>query len=285
VKPRRRDFEVRLRRPLATARGTIEGLGIAWWEHRDGDRLLGVGEGAAHGAAAADLDREARERGVPLCSLLAPGAAPRPLPINGLWFDGDPEPPAPPVCKLKSCGDPHADAVRLIAVARAYPAKRWRLDANGSWDRDGAAAFFARIVGVDLDYVEQPLPAEDLDGHAHLHDAGLPIALDESCRDREDWATLAGCCRALVCKPTLDGEPRTLLARIRAARAAGLRVVVTSCLGTGVERAHAAHLALAAGLGDEHHGLAGDHLADDPFPVAQRGGHLLPAGPGIGPSR
>ena len=155
--------------------------------------------------------------------------------------------------KLKSCGDPVADAARLRGLCAREPGLRLRLDANGAWDLAGAHAF-ARLAGGLVDYVEQPLPADDLAGFAELRRAGLRIALDESVRDEDDLARAiaAGACDVVVLKPNWLGGWAATTALAQLARLAGVEVILSSALGSAVERAHAAHLALHLALPGPH---------------------------------
>jgi O-succinylbenzoate synthase len=80
-----------------------------------------------------------------------------------------------------------------------------RLDANRAWTREEAAAFADALGDVPLSYVEEPLrnPA----GLAALvHETGLPVALDETTREKAPDALPDDLpLRAVVLKPTLLG--------------------------------------------------------------------------------
>ncbi len=187
--------------------------------------------------------------------------------------------------KLKSCGDPVADAGRLRSLRAREPDLRLRLDANGSWDLPGAHAF-ARLAGSLVEYVEQPLPAGDLAGCAELRQAGLRIALDEGVRGQDDLARAIACraCDAVVLKPNWLGGWSATSGVIAMAQLAGLQVVLSSALGSVVERAHAAHLALCLGLPGPH-GLATGSLLlrdvgrFDPASIGDRPGLGFPVQP------
>lgn len=165
------------------------------------------------------------------------------------------------VIKLKSGGDPVADAARLRALRTRLPLARFRLDANAAWDRAGAHAF-ARLAAALVEYVEQPLPAGDLAGCAELRAAGLRIALDEAVRGPADLAQAiaAQACDAVVLKPNWLGGAAAVEDLVRMASGA-VQVVLSSALGSAVERLHAAHLALRLGLPGPH-GLATGHLLE-----------------------
>jgi O-succinylbenzoate synthase len=162
-----------------------------------------------------------------------------------------------------------------------------QVDANTAYTL-ADAAHLARLDPFELLLIEQPLPEDDLRGHARL--AGLirtPVCLDESitsARAAADAIAL-GACRIINIKPGRVGgylEAR----RIHDVCAAnGVAVWAGGMLETGLGRA--ANIALAALPGFT---LPGDTSASDRYyaqditePVTLDGGHVaVPAGPGIG---
>jgi L-alanine-DL-glutamate epimerase-like enolase superfamily enzyme len=178
------------------------------------------------------------------------------------------------------------DVERLRAARRAVgPDVELRADANGAWDRETAAAAVDALAGV-VDYVEQPLTADDLAGHAALRGRGVPIALDESLAGRSPAAVLAAdAADVLILKPmALGGVDRARAAASRAIEA-GVAPVVTTTIDGAVARAGAVHLAASipgvrpCGLATA--GFLATDLLADPAPVAD-GRAVLPAGPGLG---
>lgn len=85
--------------------------------------------------------------------------------------------------KIKVGLDP-ADVQRVIRIHDAAgDGVRIRVDANQAWDLEVATAALERWErsGVSLEFVEQPLPAWDLRGHAELRRrTPVPVLLDES---------------------------------------------------------------------------------------------------------
>jgi L-alanine-DL-glutamate epimerase-like enolase superfamily enzyme len=72
---------------------------------------------------------------------------------------------------------------RVIRISRTSPGVPVRIDANQAWDLETASANIEALLaaGVSVEFVEQPLPAWDLAGHAELRRRwGVPIVLDES---------------------------------------------------------------------------------------------------------
>ena len=163
-----------------------------------------------------------------------------------------------------------------------------QVDANTAYTRaDGA--HLARLDEFDLLLLEQPLPADDLLGHAEL--ARLlrtPICLDESiesARQAADAITL-GACRIVNVKPGRVGGYLEARRIHDVCAAAGVPVWCGGMLETGVGRA--ANLALAALPG---FALPGDTSASrryyardvtEAFELSTDGTIAVPSGPGIG---
>lgn len=300
-----------LRAPLATALGAIRERTV-WLAQAEADGLSGWGEAAplpGFGGEAPEACELALARAVEgrepdaatPCALAAIDGARRDLaarqagrPLAGseatvacnrlATSDADALAAAPSgTVKLKSCGDPVADAARLRSLRARAPQLRLRLDANGAWDLAGAHAF-TRLAGSLVEYVEQPLPRGQLAGCAELRRAGLRIALDEEVRGADDLAraAAAGAADAVVLKPAWLGGWEATTALAGAARLAGLAVVLSSALGSAVERLHAAHLAAALALPGPHGLLTGHLLARDVASPRCSDDALLLAGPGLG---
>jgi len=136
------------------------------------------------------------------------------------------------------------------------------VDGNGAY-RVGDAEHLARLDRFALLMLEQPLPVDDLDGHAELaRRVRTPICLDESIASETDLdrALAAGACSIVNVKPTRLGGLR---ASVRVHDRCVERDVPVWCGGmleTGIGRA--ANLALAALPGFT---LPGDLSASDRY--------------------
>jgi O-succinylbenzoate synthase len=144
-----------------------------------------------------------------------------------------------------------ADAERVAAVRDALgPAGHVRVDANAAWDVDTAVHALAVLDASagGLQYAEQPCATvpELARVRERTH---VPIAADESIRRAEDPLAVAVARAADVavvkCAP-LGGVRRGLAVAAAVEAAAGMPVVVSSALETGVGLA--AELALAGAL-------------------------------------
>lgn len=165
------------------------------------------------------------------------------------------------------------------------PGVRLSADANGSL----ALADVERLADVDgLDHVEQPLPADDLVGHAEAR-RHVRVALDESIRSAGDVRTAAalGACDIVVLKPGRVGGPLGCIAVHDAAVAAGLAVKVGGMWDTGVGRAAALAVAALPGCTVPPDLAASDrYFATDivatPARLSADGTLEVPTGPGLG---
>jgi o-succinylbenzoate synthase len=197
------------------------------------------------------------------------------VPVNALVDDGPLEPGTLagfPAVKVKvGRADPDADVDLVSSVRDAIgPSVALRVDANGVWDLDRAAAVITRLARYSLELVEQPVAA--LDDLARLRRrVDVPLAADESVRSVADARRLASldAADAVVLKVQPLGGVR---AALRVAEAAGVPALVTSMRETSV--GIAAGLALAAALPEVRYacGLAarmpdGDVVRDPLVPV------------------
>ena len=87
------------------------------------------------------------------------------------------------IIKLKvGAKDPETDIKRIAMVREAVGYKvGLRVDANQKWSPTTAIRLIKKMEKYDLDYVEQPVPAWDIDGMRHVSEAvETPIMADES---------------------------------------------------------------------------------------------------------
>jgi O-succinylbenzoate synthase len=137
------------------------------------------------------------------------------------------------------------DIARVEAVRDALgPTGHVRVDANGAWTVDEAAAALTALGRFDLEYAEQPVRTLD-DMAALRRRVDVPLAADESIRTAADPMRVAGLDAAdiVVLKVQPLGGVRRCL---EVAAACGLPVVVSSAIETSV--GIAAGVALAAAL-------------------------------------
>ncbi len=185
-----------------------------------------------------------------------------------------------PIFKVKvgtAEGDAAFDVIRRIA-----PSKTIRVDANQGWTVDEALARLPRLRDVGVEFVEQPVRADDLDGLRRLKEAGiLPIVADESCERPSDVIKLAGCVDGVNIKLAKCGGINEARKMIHLARALGMKVMLGCMIESSLGIAAAAQLApLVDWLDLDGHLL----IRDDPFTgLGGTGGQLtIGASPGLG---
>ncbi|QLD84998.1 o-succinylbenzoate synthase [Natronomonas halophila] len=222
----------------------------------DSGRLDGT-PAARHGVSLAALDARARAADVPLYRYLGADSRIERVPVNATVGDDDAKATAEaaadavaegyPAVKLKvGSRSLSEDIDRLEAVRQRCPDIELRADANGAWDRETAERALSAFADLDVAFVEQPLPADDLSGHAALSGGTVGIALDEGLHEHGIDAVLeAGATDVVVCKPMALGGIDRAADVARRALDEGLDVVVTTTIDGAVARAAAVHLAAA----------------------------------------
>jgi len=184
---------------------------------------------------------------------------------------------------------PREDEERLRALREAVgPAIRIRVDANQAWSPEQAIESLRALARFDLEYAEQPVAAEDLEGMARVRrESPVKIAADESVRDTKSAEMIhyRDAADILIVKPMAVGGLREARSVQNVALDGAMPVVVTSLLESAVGRAVALHFAASLGATPFAHGVATggaltEDLADTPLPS---GGALpVPEGPGLG---
>jgi len=143
------------------------------------------------------------------------------------------------------------DHARVLAVRRAAPEAKLRIDANQAFTPEGALEFVERLVddGAQIQLLEQPVKKEDIDGmHWIAEHSPVPVFADESCRTPQQALQLVTetAVHGLNLKINKCGIAG-VLDIIPIARAAGRRLMLGCMLET--RRSIAVSLALACGTG------------------------------------
>ncbi|MFH1475792.1 MAG: mandelate racemase/muconate lactonizing enzyme family protein [Chloroflexota bacterium] len=177
------------------------------------------------------------------------------------------------------------DLVARVRAIRAAvgPDVRLRLDVNGAWDLPTAEDRLEAIARYDIQYVEQPLPADDTAGAAELRrQVRVPVAADEAVYAASAARRILaeGAADVLVVKPARVGGPVAIAEIEAAARAAGVPVVLSTLFetGIGIAAARACAVGLPGGLA---HGLATAGLLEHDLlvePLEVGGGLMIPPG-------
>jgi L-alanine-DL-glutamate epimerase-like enolase superfamily enzyme len=189
--------------------------------------------------------------------------------------------------KLKAGGkDPDADVSAVAAVRRAVGARiGLRVDANGAWDARTACDVANRMSLIGVDWIEQPVPAGDIEGLVAVRKASpVRVAADEAIDGGGALERLlrAGAVDGVTLKPQMLGGLVATQRLARRALEAGLEVCITHAFESIIGRTGVLHLA-ASLEADGPHGL-GHPFARDLAPVdPDLAGHLVvPTAPGLG---
>ena len=188
-----------------------------------------------------------------------------------------------PILKIKLGTDRDEEIVRT--VREAAPDKVLRVDANAAWSPQQAIERAAMLRDNDVESLEQPVPAADIDGMRFVRErCGLPVIADESCLVAADVPRLAGACDAINIKLAKCGSLREALRLVHVARAHNLGVMAGCMIETSLGISAIAQLAPLLDTAD-FDGAA--LLADDPFEgvtISEGRVRLLDA-PGLGATR
>jgi L-alanine-DL-glutamate epimerase-like enolase superfamily enzyme len=254
------------------------------------ERLEDV-DGEAAGKAALDAalhDWIGRRLGVPLWRLfgLSPEAPPTSFTISIDSLDGtrDRARRASGFRALKVKVGGAEDLARVEAV-REESSAPLRVDANEGWTLESARELMPELIRLDVEFVEQPFPADDLDSFRSLRELSprLPVVVDEGCQDLTDVAPAAEYADGINVKLAKSGGVREAVRMIHAARALGLRVMLGCMVESQLGVAPAAAIASLADWVDLDGHLL---LADEPFTGLRfEDGRVLPGPePGLGVS-
>ncbi len=157
------------------------------------------------------------------------------------------------VLKVKVGTDAATDVARALAVRAAVgPDVTLRLDANQGWDAHQAVRVVHALedAGAHVALVEQPVPARDLLGLAHVRArVSTPVMADESLVDLEDLVDLVRleACDLVNVKLAKCGGITPALELLDLAGRHGLGTLVGSMMESHLGVGAAAALALAGG--------------------------------------
>jgi len=172
--------------------------------------------------------------------------------------------------KVKVGKDLDTDVLALEAIGRAAPGARLRVDANAAYSAGGAIALARACerLRLDVECWEQPCAAGDLDGMARVTaELRTPVVADESVKTLEDLdaVVVRRAADGVNLKLGKAGGPLACLALGRAAREAGLLVMMGGMVETRLGMTAAAHVACALGGVDFVDLDTALLLADDPY--------------------
>jgi L-Ala-D/L-Glu epimerase len=186
--------------------------------------------------------------------------------------------------------DRTGDEIERVRAVRAAVGDRAeiRIDANERWSPGKAVRVIKQLEDLDLEFVEQPVMAQDIDGLAMVRQRSrTPIAADQSSRTSHQLLRVIQAQAADIVCSDPGGAGGIGAARRSAAIAenAGLPFIVHSNVEAGIGTAAAVHLAAACvnctyANQTEYQFAAKDVLAQRL--VLRNGSIAVPDGPGLG---
>ena len=190
-------------------------------------------------------------------------------------------------------GGDRADVETARAVREAVgPGVALMFDANGAYDVGTAVRVGRQIEELDVTWLEEPVPADDLDGYAHLRrSVRVPLAAGETEFGLFGFRDLIarGCVDVLQPEVARIGGITPARRLWALAHAHNLAYAPHTGFSGGVAHLASLHLAAAAPnfFTYEYMGTAYvenplREIFTTPFPVPREGMIALPGGPGLG---
>lgn len=184
-----------------------------------------------------------------------------------------------PLLKVK-LGSDHDE--EIINTIRDVTDKPIRIDANEGWDLDEGKRMCDWLAERNVEFVEQPLPAENLEDTAKLRETSqLELVADENCIDSRDIPEIADAFDGINIKLMKCGGLREARRMIGMARERNMKIMLGCMVETSVAITAAATLSPLVDYAD----LDGNILTtNDPFDGVKvvDGMLILPEGPGLG---
>lgn len=248
-------------------------------------RELSEQPAARHGVSLSLLDASARAAEQSLAAYLAGDEkTAEDVPVNATIGLGSPDAAAREAkqaaesgfetVKLKVGGGALTeDVARVRAIDEAVDDDiSVRVDANGAWKPSTAEKAVEAFASLDVEYVEQPVPGEQLRALADLRNRGVDIAADEALAHHEAEEILGGSAAdVLVLKPMALGGIDNARKTAISAAAEGIETVVTTTIDAVIARTAAVHLAASIpnvrACGFATASMLAEDLGTDPAPV------------------
>ncbi len=185
-----------------------------------------------------------------------------------------------PVLKIKLGGE---DDKAIIRAVRRATDRVIRVDANEGWKKKEEAVEKIRWLEQEgVEFVEQPMPAEDIAATAWVRDrVTMPLIADENSLRLHDVPGLMGAFDGINIKLMKCTGLREAHRMIATARACRMKIMIGCMIETSVGITAAAHLTPLLDYADLDGNLLIEH---DPFAGVrvERGRLILPEAPGLG---
>ncbi len=186
-----------------------------------------------------------------------------------------------PLLKIKLNADTDLSIVERIKKATGA---RLTVDANCGWDVDSAIRNVAELARFGVEFVEQPVKADDIEGLRRVKERStIPVFADESCPTSRDVSAVARAVDGVVIKLMKCGGFVDAVAMAGEARRHGLETMIGSMLESSISITAAAHISPLMDYADLDSVFL---LSNDPYSGMKidHGRIVLPEGPGLGVS-
>jgi L-alanine-DL-glutamate epimerase-like enolase superfamily enzyme len=253
------------------------------------ERAAGLLKGEKAALAAVDMalhDLLGKRLGTPLHTVLGLDSGKTPLTSYTIGIDAPEviaekivEAESFPILKIKMGLE---NDRQIMQTVRRLTDRCVRIDANEGWTREEALEKARWLETQNVELIEQPLPAADLEGVRWLAGrTSIPIFADESIHVASDVPRLTGIYRGINIKLIKCGGIREALRIIHAARACGMKIMLGCTIESSIGITAAAQLSPLVDYAD----LDGNILiSNDPASgvTVRKGKLVLPGGPGLG---
>lgn len=145
-----------------------------------------------------------------------------------------------PIYKIKLGSDRD---IEIITELRKHTDAIFRVDANCGWTADETIANAIALKELGVEFIEQPLPADDWEGHKKVFEQSvLPIIADESCQIEADVDKCFGHFHGVNVKLTKCGGLTPARRMLVKARGLGMKTMVGCMTESSVGISAIAHL-------------------------------------------
>lgn len=136
-----------------------------------------------------------------------------------------------------------ADDLRIVRELRAQTTAIFRVDANCAWTADQAISFSRELKTLGVEFIEQPLPADDIEGMKKVFSgSALPVIADESCILESDVVDCYGLFHGVNVKLTKCGGLTSAKRMITEAKSLDMKTMVGCMTESSVGISAIAHL-------------------------------------------
>lgn len=146
-----------------------------------------------------------------------------------------------PLYKIKLGTDHDMEIIREL---RKHTDAVFRIDANCAWTVDQAIGYSEELAKLNVEFMEQPLPKDDLEGMKEVFKhSKLPLIADESCIVEKDVKKCHGLFHGINIKLVKAGGITPALRMIQEAKSLGMKTMVGCMTESSIGISAIAHIA------------------------------------------